>query len=78
VTRRVELGTSVTVLPLCDPVLIAKETASLDALSMGRLIFGTAVGWMDREFEYLGSQFDDRGARFEGVPADHPRVLDRA
>jgi len=65
VTRRVELGTSVIVLPLRNPVLVAKETASLDALSGGRLIFGTAVGWMEREFEFLGAHFDDRGARFE-------------
>lgn len=65
VTRRVELGTSVIVLPPRNPVLIAKETASLDALSNGRLIFGIGAGWMEQEFGYLGSRFDDRGARFE-------------
>jgi probable F420-dependent oxidoreductase len=64
-TQRVELGTSVIVLPPRNPVLIAKETASLDALSGGRLIFGIGAGWMEREFELLGSRFDDRGARFE-------------
>src|SRR5262249_28963568 len=63
--RRVELGTSVIVLPPRNPVLIAKETASLDSLSAGRLIFGIGAGWMEREFEFLGSRFDDRGARFE-------------
>lgn len=65
VTQRVELGTSVIVLPPRNPVLIAKETASLDALSGGRLIFGIGAGWMEREFQFLGSRFDDRGARFE-------------
>jgi probable F420-dependent oxidoreductase len=65
VTKRVELGTSVIVLPPRNPVQIAKETASLDALSGGRLIFGIGAGWMEREFEFLGSRFDDRGARFE-------------
>ena len=65
VTKRVELGTSVIVLPPRNPVLIAKETASLDALSSGRLIFGIGAGWMEREFGFLGSRFDDRGARFE-------------
>ena len=46
VTKRVELGTSVIVLPPRNPVLIAKETASLDALSSGRLIFGMGpAGW---------------------------------
>ena len=65
VTSKIELGTSVIVLPMRNPVLIAKEAASLDALSGGRLIFGIGAGWLKREFEFLGARFDDRGARFE-------------
>ena len=85
VTTRIELGTSVIVLPPRNPVLIAKEGASIDALSHGRLIFGIGAGWMEREFGFLGSRFDDRGERFEEYvtairelwTADAPRFAGR-
>ena len=54
-TRRVRLGTSVMVLPLRNPVLAAKMLASLDALSGGRVILGTGIGWMAEEFGALGA-----------------------
>ena len=63
--RRVELGTSVIVLPPRNPVLIAKETATLDALSGGRFIFGVGAGWMEQEFRWLNSEFGNRGQRFD-------------
>jgi probable F420-dependent oxidoreductase len=63
ITTRVALGTSIIVLPLRDPVLLAKQLAAVDQLSGGRLIAGLAVGWYEGEFRALGSNFHDRGAR---------------
>ena len=63
VTRRVAIGSSIIVLPLRDPVLLAKQLATVDRLSGGRLIAGVAVGWWDAEFSSLGSSFHDRGER---------------
>ena len=61
-TERVRLGTSVMVLPLRNPVLAAKMLASLDALSGGRAILGTGVGWLAEEFERLDApQYKLRG-----------------
>lgn len=68
VTERVQLGTSVIVLPLRQPVLVAKQVASLDFLSGGRVILGVGAGWNEREFGFLGMPFDNRGKRFdEGI-----------
>ncbi|MGA1974855.1 MAG: TIGR03619 family F420-dependent LLM class oxidoreductase [Conexivisphaerales archaeon] len=65
VTRRVALGTSIIVLPMRDPVLLAKQLATVDQLSGGRLIAGLAVGWWEEEFKALGASFHDRGVRAE-------------
>jgi probable F420-dependent oxidoreductase len=65
VTSRVQLGTSVIVVPLRQPVLIAKQAATLDYLSDGRLILGVGAGWNQREFGFLGMPFDNRGRRFD-------------
>ncbi len=64
-TTRVALGTSIIVIPLRDPVLLAKQLATVDQLSGGRLIAGLAVGWWEAEFKALGSNFHDRGVRAE-------------
>lgn len=62
-TRRVGLGTSVLVLPLRHPVHLAKELATLDLLSEGRLILGAGAGWLEGEFQALGVPKANRGAR---------------
>jgi probable F420-dependent oxidoreductase len=62
-TQRVGLGTSVLVLPYRHPLHLAKELASLDRLSGGRLIVGAAAGWLEAEFEALNVPFAERGAR---------------
>jgi probable F420-dependent oxidoreductase len=61
----VKLGTSVVVLPLRHPLALAKQVASLDRLSGGRVLLGVGVGWMAEEFELLGVPFADRGSRSE-------------
>lgn len=62
-TTRVRLGTSVLVLPLRPPVLLAKMLSSLDLMSGGRLVVGAASGWLEQEFDALGVPFEERGAR---------------
>jgi probable F420-dependent oxidoreductase len=63
VTRRVTLGTEVLVLPQRQPALVAKQVSTLDTLSGGRVRLGVGVGWQESEFEALGEDFHDRGAR---------------
>ncbi len=64
-TRSVQLGTGVIVLPFRNPLIFAKELATVDVLSGGRLIFGIGVGYVQREFEALGVPYAGRGARTE-------------
>lgn len=63
VTERVRLGTTVLVLPMRHPVAVAKTLASIDQLSDGRMVLGTAAGWLEAEFEALGVPFEERGPR---------------
>ena len=71
VTQRLRLGTSVIILPYRNPIVLAKELASVDALSSGRLIFGAAAGWMEGEFRTLNAEFEHRG----DVSDEHLRVI---
>ncbi|MDT7623032.1 MAG: hypothetical protein QOF99_3933 [Pseudonocardiales bacterium] len=65
VTSTIRLGTGVVVLPQRNPVVLAKQVASLDVLSRGRLMLGVGVGWMREEADAVGVPFDGRGARTE-------------
>lgn len=65
VTTRVNLATGVTVLPLRNPLVAAKQIATLDALSAGRVILGVGVGWLAEECEALGVPFAGRGLRHD-------------
>src|SRR6201981_2724908 len=68
VTKRVRLGTSVLVLPMRHPLPLAKELATLQNFSNGRLILGAGVGWLEAEFAALGVPFRERGRRMdEGI-----------
>jgi probable F420-dependent oxidoreductase len=62
-TSTIRLATGVLVLPEHNPVVVAKQAASLDALSGGRLTLGVGVGWSREEFDALGVPFARRGAR---------------
>ncbi len=63
VTQRVTLGTAALIPALRNPVQLAKQTASIDTLSGGRLELGLGAGWMREEFEALNMSFEDRGPR---------------
>lgn len=62
-TERVRLGTSIVLVPLHHPVLLAKEAATLQELSGGRVTLGVGVGWHRDEFDFLGVPFAGRGRR---------------
>jgi len=60
-TETLKLGTSCLVLPQRNPILVAKQAAALDAFSNGRVVLGLGVGWAEKEFGYLNSDFKRRG-----------------
>lgn len=60
-TETIKLGTGILVLPIRNPVLLAKQLSSMDLISGGRLIMGMASGWYKREFDALGVPFNQRG-----------------
>ena len=62
-TSKVTLGTSVVIVPMHNPFELAKQVAEVDQLSSGRFVFGIGVGWFEEEFEVLGQEFHNRGAR---------------
>ena len=62
-SSRIALATGVLLLPEHNPVMVAKQAASLDRLSGGRLTLGVGVGWSREEFDALGVPFEHRGAR---------------
>jgi hypothetical protein len=57
VTSRVRLGTGIVILPQRNPVVLAKELASLDVVSGGRLLFGVGVGYLEPEFAAIGERY---------------------
>src|SRR5579885_3821416 len=62
-TKKIKLATGVMILPQRHPLYVAKEIASLDLLSQGRTILGIGSGWLKEEFDALGLDFHQRGAR---------------
>lgn len=63
VTSTIKLGTGILILPQRSPVILAKEAATLDAMSGGRLLLGIGIGWLAEEFAAIGVPFDERAAR---------------
>lgn len=62
-TKTIKLATGILILPQHQPVLAAKQIATLDYMSGGRVLLGIGVGWMKEEFAALGVPFNERGAR---------------
>lgn len=62
-TTTIRLGTGIIILPQRNPLVLAKELASLDVLSNGRLIFGVGIGYLRPEFDALGIPFEDKAVR---------------
>jgi probable F420-dependent oxidoreductase len=62
-TTRIRLATGILILPQRNPLILAKELATLDRLTGGRVDLGVGVGWLEEEFDALGVPFEDRGRR---------------
>lgn len=62
-TTRIRLATGILILPQRNPIVLAKEVATLDAMSGGRVELGIGVGWLEEEFDAIGVPFRERGAR---------------
>lgn len=62
-TERLLLGTGIVLIAQRNPVVVAKEFASADVLSNGRIILGVGAGYLEPEFEAIGANFSERGQR---------------
>jgi probable F420-dependent oxidoreductase len=62
-TQRIGLGTSIVVVPLHNPMHLAKQAATLQELSGGRFTLGVGMGWYPKEFDFMGVEFGRRGRR---------------
>ena len=79
-TSRINLATGILILPQHNPVITAKQVATLDHMSGGRVLLGIGVGWLKEEFDAIGASFHDRGRRADEYVAamrelwssDHP------
>jgi probable F420-dependent oxidoreductase len=63
VTSRIRLGTNILIPAMRNPVMLAKEIATIDALAGGRYILGLGLGWDAHEFEVCGTKLSERGGR---------------
>jgi probable F420-dependent oxidoreductase len=68
-TSTIKLATGILILPQHSPVVTAKQVASLDHMSGGRVLLGIGVGWLREEFDAIGVPFDDRGRRTDEYTA---------
>ncbi len=64
-TSTIKLGTGILILPQRHPIYVAKEAATLDVLSKGRLILGIGIGWLHEGFAALDIPFEERMSRTE-------------
>jgi probable F420-dependent oxidoreductase len=62
-TSTIRLATGIFILPLRNPVMVARSVVTLDRMAGGRVVLGIGVGWMPDEFEIVGEDFRNRGAR---------------
>lgn len=64
-TKTLRLGTGINIVSQANPLLLAKQAASLDLVSNGRFMLGAGIGWLREEFDAMGVPFERRGARFD-------------
>jgi probable F420-dependent oxidoreductase len=64
-TTTLRLGTGVNIVSQANPLMLAKQAASLDLMSNGRFMLGAGIGWLEEEFQAMGVPFERRGARFD-------------
>ena len=64
-TKPFKLDTGVNIVSQANPLLLAKQAASLDFVSGGRFMLGAGIGWLREEFDAMGVPFERRGARFD-------------
>ncbi len=69
VTTTIRLGTGILIVPQRHPAITAKEVATLDKLSGGRMLLGVGAGWLEEEFDALGVPFAGRGRRLDSYIA---------
>src|SRR5467141_2591069 len=65
ITSHAKLGISSLITAMRNPVVVAKQLATIDNLSGGRLMLATSAGWNEKEFAHLGSNFHNRGKRLD-------------
>ena len=65
ITNHVRLGISSLIIAVRNPVVVAKQLATIDSLSGGRLMLAIGAGWNEKEFAHLGSNFHNRGKRVD-------------
>jgi probable F420-dependent oxidoreductase len=64
-TEKLKVGTSLLILPQRNPILVAKQAATLDAFSGGRLVLGTGAGWAEKEYGFLNADFRGRSKVYD-------------
>ena len=77
VTTTIKLGTGVCLVPEHNPLLLAKEVATLDHFSGGRFIFGIGAGWLKAETEIMGGDFAHRWTQTPGRGAGYEGIVDQ-
>ena len=63
-TKSIKFGVSTLVLPIRNPIIVAKQIASLDYLTKGRIVMTFGAGWNEKEFGFLGENYKKRGSKF--------------
>ncbi|MBA1232743.1 LLM class oxidoreductase [Pseudomonas viridiflava] len=77
-TRRIAIGTAGVILPLRDPIAVAKQALSVDQLSQGRFVLGVSTGDRPSEYPSFGVEFDNREARFRDAYAVIRKVMNQS
>lgn len=64
-TTKLKIGTAIVIVPMNNPLLLARQTITAQEVSGGRFLFGTGSGWLREEFDAVGPSFDERGPRMD-------------